>query len=417
MLGFEILTSKNEQDNTCYLCSATLLDYIMSLTEDFMDYNIQRGIVSNVYLDNLVDTVLQKRHIPPITLVVSSYSLKGKQLDVDEYKILDGLQRTYRLKVIWDTVMFLEKYVLTDKVIDFPELSKYQLSRRYGKGLRNFGSTTSILEKLIRFYKEAGLEDLKNCFNVPQWFEIWNNLSPEEEVEKMLILNAGHKPVSLKHQLELLFLNIIPHINEIKQNTGKDIELIRAKASLSSKKRSIGEIYFPHLISSALSFINGAPITTNTGLISEMQEDSTNNYKNYLNYSFLEGLTTFLFELDEYLVSIYGEEEGLQWISRETVSVGLFGALGKYVSLKAENDYYTPENVFLEFMNNLRASQDDILKIRDYNELRANLDLSRVNVGNVTKNAIFKGIFKLANSNFAEPIDWYTCFRGDKDAD
>lgn len=412
---FEILTSKEVKDNTCYFCAAPLKKYIESLNYDFMDYNIQRGIITNVYLDNLVDTVLKKGYIPPITLVINRYEKESNAINVQEYKILDGLQRTYRLKVIWDTLNYIEEKVLKD-IEEVVDLSKSQISRKYGKELRVLNSNTFILEKLLKRINEVGIEVVKNYFDVIQWFEIWDNLSPEEEVEKMLILNAGHKPVSLKHQLELVFLNIIPHIEKIKKETESSLELLREKEGYSKQKRKIGQLYFSHLISSALSFINEAPITTNTNLISKVQEDSL-DYKDFLNYEFLEALTLFLVELDNHLYSIYGEE-GLQWISRETVSVGLFGALGKYAILNSNREEFYAKNIFDEFIKSLEVAKEsgiDLLKINEYNVQRANLDLSKVNVGDVTKKAVYRGIFQLAKTNFTEAIDWEPCFRGDKD--
>lgn len=65
-----ILDSRTEGDSTCFLSSMSLEDYVGALPSSYRDYEVQREIVSNVYLDHLVDTVLNRRHIPPIVLVV-----------------------------------------------------------------------------------------------------------------------------------------------------------------------------------------------------------------------------------------------------------------------------------------------------------------------------------------------------------
>src|SRR5262245_22906579 len=106
-----ILDTREDDKGICYLCKFSLEEYIQGLPSTYRDYEIQREIVSNVYLDRLVDTVLSKRHIPPIVLVLgkNSFEKRGGTLSIDAFKILDGLQRTFRLKAIRETVDFCIK--------------------------------------------------------------------------------------------------------------------------------------------------------------------------------------------------------------------------------------------------------------------------------------------------------------------
>jgi len=87
-MDLHILSKKLEDGHACYLCEATLEEYISELPEDYYRYDIQRGIESNVYLDNLIDTVLKNRHIPPIVLVVENNDYQYRSDDVSAYKIL-----------------------------------------------------------------------------------------------------------------------------------------------------------------------------------------------------------------------------------------------------------------------------------------------------------------------------------------
>ena len=73
-----VLDSRDDGIGTCYLCRIALEDYVNGLPTDYQDYDIQREIVANVYLDHLVETVLNKRHIPPIVLVAERASIKKK---------------------------------------------------------------------------------------------------------------------------------------------------------------------------------------------------------------------------------------------------------------------------------------------------------------------------------------------------
>lgn len=128
----QILDTRVEAARTCYLCRITLEDYLTSLPRAYQDYDIQRGIVSNVYLDHLVQTVLDKKHIPPIVLVVDKGKfsiIKGNTaLSIKTFKILDGLQRTHRLKAIKDTVEFCKKRIPEDNGEPFNKFALWRLS-------------------------------------------------------------------------------------------------------------------------------------------------------------------------------------------------------------------------------------------------------------------------------------------------
>ncbi|MGG1593953.1 hypothetical protein [Terribacillus saccharophilus] len=412
----QILDKKKElNNNTCYLCTFSLRQYLESLPDDFMEYNIQRGIVSNIYLDNLIETVLKKGHIPLITLVSDEVKLDQEDnvLTISSFRILDGLQRTYKLKVIWDTILLLEEEY-NEEILN---LSKYQVSKKFRQPLREIDSSSTLIMKLIEYCKENSIEikKLKECFEVNQWFEVWENLSPEEEVEKMLILNAGHKQMSLKHQLELLFLNLLPIINEIGLKESSEFHLLREREitpASYSKRRKRGQFYFPHFISATLSFIEKDVITTNTNLIKKMQENE-NLYKElniYLNFDFIKEFVEFLVKLDILLYERYGES-GIQWISRETVMIGLFGALGK-ISYDNHTQIH-PEETLNEFLYHVREGNRDYLNIDGYNKSRSNIDIAKVNIGNITKTAVYEGIYNLVQSKFVEPINWENWFRGD----
>jgi hypothetical protein len=190
-----ILDTRKEGGGKCYLCKITLEDYVANLPKSYKDYEIQREIVPNVYLDHLVDTVLGRRHIPPIVLVVEDGDFRESsgELKIETFKILDGLQRTYRLKAIRSTI----DYVLSlDEREDFLSWTKFKLSKRFSEDLRGINSSTEVLRSILVFRAETDKAQLLKSFSENiQWFEVWAGLSAEDEVNKMLTLNAGHKSV------------------------------------------------------------------------------------------------------------------------------------------------------------------------------------------------------------------------------
>jgi hypothetical protein len=405
-----ILDTVHEDRSNCYLTKITLKDFVMSLSEEYREYEIQREIVTNTYLDNLIETVLQKRHIPPIVLVIDagSYQLNGSEIQISEFKILDGLQRTYRLKSIWETIQFFSNE-LNDSD-EFLSFNRLQLARKFSNKLERINSNSKILESIVKFYKDHVVNrknvSISDCFQVSQWFEVWSNLSPEQEVNKMLVLNAGHKPVKTQHQLELLFLNIIPII---KKAGLASFHLIREKESNStvfSKNRSKGQFHFSHLITSIMSLNEGKPITANVNLIHKTQSTDFNieDYSKYFNYDFLHGFITLLLALDDALLAVYSER-GIKWLAREVSLVGMFAALGKY----GTHNMLTPLELLDELQKKVVLNPLS-LNVIEFEKLRNSQDLSKINIGTVNKNAIYEGVFKLLSESLSE-INWAPYFK------
>jgi len=270
-----ILDSRKDGNGKCYLCKIMLEDYITSLPDTYQDYEIQREIVTNVYLDQLVETVLARRHIPPIVLVVEKGRFRETKatLEIDTFKILDGLQRTFRLKAIRSTIDYA---LQLDKNEDFISWTKYKLSKSFSNELRKINSTTEVLRAILVFKAGNNQAALLETFkNNPQWFEVWTGLSEDEEVKKMLVLNAGHKPVKTRHQLELLFLNLLPLL---RVGEGAEFQLVRERdisATQFSKAREIGSFHFAHIVASLLSLHEGKPISPSTSLIQAIQSSDS----------------------------------------------------------------------------------------------------------------------------------------------
>lgn len=409
-----ILDTRPEDRGVCYLCKATLAEYVASLPATYRQYDVQREIVANVYLDRLVDTVLNRRHIPPIVLVAeaNTFSLTPDQgtLALRSFKILDGLQRTYRLKAIRDTISFLEDRLADDAGI--VRLSKYQLSKRFGSDLRSVNSSTDILLALIQAKNAHPDRPLTDCFaNNHQWFEVWTGLNPEDEVRAMLVLNAGHKPVRLRHQLELLFLNLFPLLA-----APADFTLVRERetnATSFSKNRHRGEFHFAHVIAALLSLFEGRPVTTNAALIDDIQENEAGieRYVRVTDATFLRFFVDCLLRLDRRLEERYGNL-GILWMGREVSLTGFFGAVGKMCK--------DEPLAYIDKLNSLLGridSHPELLNLEAYERSRNTVELSKVNVGEINRRAIFNAIFDFATSAHPQPIIWTYYFGGIRDAE
>lgn len=402
-MKLNILDKRVEGEATCYLCRVNLLDYIESLPDDYKEWDVQRGIVSNKYLDTLIETVLERRHIPPLVLV--SEELNVTKGEIDTFRILDGLQRTYRLKLIKGSIDFIENELQKNE--SFLELSPSKLSRQYSSVITEKGGSINVVRRLLEIVRQNNIGFIMECLHDnEQWMEVWINLTPSEQVEKMLLLNAGHKAVNIKHQVELLFRTLYP---TIKSATDDKITLIREKEVSSirySKNRKTGEFHFSHIVSALVSLETGKPVTTNADFVQKIQNEQLDLD---FNYETIESTCKLLIRLDEKLADIYGEV-AVKWLGREVVLTGIMGAIGEYAinnKISLPTSLNIADEIFKINYNGLNIDKFDIA--------RNSLDLSKVNIGNVNKKAVFHAISSLINKE-VKIIDWNHYFLGGSNA-
>jgi len=404
----KVLDNRVDGGSECFLCRLTLEEYVTSLPTTYQDYDVQREIVSNVYLDHLVDTVLARKHIPPIVLVGSNHSRGGDELVIESFKILDGLQRTFRLQAISQTITYCLNRIINPQ--ETLEWNKFKFSRTFSADLRAFNSNTDVLRTIVQFLVANDSDALKKTFSEnQQWFEVWTGLSPDEEVRKMLVLNAGHKPVKTRHQLELLFLNLLP---TLRSGEGEKFRIVREREVSSpqfSKQRQIGSFHFAHIISSLLSLYEGKPVTPSTELIQELQtnDPAFEEYAQFINPEFLKDFVDFLVRLDQLLSDQYGEF-GILWMGREVSLAGLFGALG---SIAKNSD--RPHKEVMQQFSDLVENNLGTMNLEEFEEARNDLDLSKVNFGNVNRGAVFAAVQKLLTEQVPTKIDWRAYFGSD----
>jgi len=88
MLNLKILSTRDEinsgNKSVCYLCEGSLEEYVKSIPERYTEYDIQRGIVKNVYLDRLTKSILANKYIPPIVLIADKFDINGEILKIKE---------------------------------------------------------------------------------------------------------------------------------------------------------------------------------------------------------------------------------------------------------------------------------------------------------------------------------------------
>lgn len=392
-----ILDRIEEGAAICLLCKATLAQYVENLPEDFRDFYIQRGIVTNRFLDNLWDTISKRRHIPPIVLVSESLPPgegAGNSFTLgSNFKVLDGLQRSHRLKEIWDTLAFIK-----NNFVDDEQVSAARLARQFASVLREKSLNPQIFQKAIEA-ERSGIE-LDHLFTGNTiWLEIWFGLSEAQKIQKMLVLNAGHKSVNIKHQVELIFWSNFELLSS-RLYPGVIVREKDKSSTTYSKAREPGEFHFAHLISAFVSLAEGRTITTNaefSATQSFSSETSSDDALLHIDNDLLTGFAETLKLLDSALRS----ELGVRWLGREVVLVGIFGAIGAFASKEPGTKIET-----LLVFNSRIAEFKDVLNLIEFERWRNSLELSKVNIGNVNKTAVFNATVAFLKGNIVGPIDW-----------
>lgn len=72
-MRIEILDKRIKDDKSWFLGRISLWDYLSAVSVDNFEFDIQRGIVKNRYLDSILSSISNKEPIPPITITTDKY--------------------------------------------------------------------------------------------------------------------------------------------------------------------------------------------------------------------------------------------------------------------------------------------------------------------------------------------------------
>ena len=357
---------------------------------DNYEFEIQRGIVKNRYLDSILDSIYKKEVIPPITITTNEFELTEDNysliIDKGKFNILDGLQRTYRL--------WLYKEIAEIATSNMDLFGEYDIKTIVSKLKDNkyyFPGVIPIIQikELLNTYKDI------NVSKIPQIYEefdiylyIWSNLCEKDIVNKMLILNAGQRKVSINHQYELMFLQVLKDMH-----IPNNIKLIREKdskyGSVRIGNREIGEYIFSSTIIGIQSLIEGRPIRLSPDNIEIGVEDnyiSKDKVDRFFNQPFLNIYFNSLIDLDISL-NKYGNDYK-KWFVKDTTISGIMGAIGAYL-----------KDIYIDYSNNYKCvinslcqkiNESDCFNIQDFYIEYNLLSSTKINIGDKVRDAIFK---------------------------
>lgn len=350
VLGF---TKDLRSDTYVVYAKAFIDDYLELVGDNFDDFEIQRKREKYKAYHRMKKDIIAGALLPPITLAIKPKHVK-KMIRIieedanfeklenalcksDQVNILDGLQRTYILKEIKsDGVVFKEKQSL-----------------------------------LLEFWLEKEVKHL---------------------IYRLIVLNAGQKPMSMRHQVELLFATIKEKLEE----EIDDLEIYVEKEN--GRRNRPGKYAFVRLVNAYQAFITKTTEIKKENVIAQqlaeesvLDSDEDSLDKDF--YNFKEYLKIYV-ALDQEVFRIYSKESaissGMNWLSDENVITSFFAALGDFGI--NENRIERIDQALQTLINKLREEdEEDPLGLIAFDKIRSGFNPKKENIGYSTRKLLMNG--------------------------
>ncbi len=233
--------------------------------------------------------------------------------------------------------------------------------------------------------------------------EIWINIAFFPLAYRMLLLNAGQRPMSMKHQIDILSSGLAKDLQDL-----PGIEIMKLK----DHKRRVhpGQFHLATLAQAFQAWMQRSPNVDRTNLVVEtmvvdealdslgidLTADGGNQRDGFRQF------VDWMLQLDRAL----GEEKN-RFFANETVVLGFAAAIG----FAHKND--TLQERLPVAMNKLITEvQDDpgdALGVVTFDQIRRSIDTKRSNVGEATRGLVFRAVREYIMQNgTSSMIDCWT---------
>ncbi len=244
--------------------------------------------------------------------------------------------------------------------------------------------TNAIKQTLIELDESAQRDFLLGKLRV----EIWLNIPFGALAYRMLLLNAGQKPMSIKHQVEILSMKLNEELSSI-----EDIDII---TTISSQRRTQrGQFQLAKLSQMFQAWLQGQPNLDLRNLV--MEQLLTESAIDVLGSSLIgerpnqekDAFKRFVEWLVKIDTKLPNSDSSFQFLSNETVLQGIGAAVGA----SERNTVLKPrmEKGLKNLLDQLESdANSDPLGIATFDEIRKGIDAAKVNVGQATRDMVFR---------------------------
>lgn len=351
-----ISSTKDLRTNTNVLyAQVDLIDYINIVGKNFDRFEIQRPRQKHKAYGRMQSDIEKGALLPAMTLavnpkVVDKYIKLWEENKLDQLKnllyhskniyILDGLQRTY---------------IIND-----------------------------LIENNVKFKRAQKL-----------LLEIWLEPNIKHLIYRLIVLNAGQKPMSMRHQVELLFMTMQDKLSE----EINELELFKEKDE--TRRNAPKKFPFDRIVTAYYCFLTKSPEEKRENIVvKQMNElEVFNSSEADLSKTFFD-FTKFLKEyvaLDVEIFRIYEKftEEGIKspknWLAEDNVINSFFAAIAQYNT--------TPilakrvERALKKMLSDLKKAKQksDPFALKVLSEIRQGINPKKENVGFATRRLLTNG--------------------------
>lgn len=216
--------------------------------------------------------------------------------------------------------------------------------------------------------------------------ELWINIPFGALAYRMLLLNAGQKPMSIRHQVEILSMKLQEELSPIPG--------ITILTSVEGRRRTQqGQFHLAKLAQAFQAWLQGQPSVDLKNLVMEqlLAESAIETLGASVQNSSRAGSNDNFVEFVKWLVDVDRSlsPQHMVFLANETVIQGIAAAVGsadKNAVLKERKD-----RALIKLLEEVRNQPDgDHLGIESFNSLRQGIDPSRANVGQATRDMVYR---------------------------
>jgi len=357
MTSLKILAStKDLRTNTHVLyAQIDIADYITMVGKDFDRFEIQRPRQKHKAYERMQSDIEKGALLPTITLAINPKVVNAYIKLWEENKIAALIDKLHLSKNIYILDGLQRTYIIND-----------------------------LLEKGIKIKKGQKI-----------FVEIWLEKEIKHLIYRLIVLNAGQKPMSMRHQVELLFVTMLDKLSE----EITDLEVFREK---DETRRTIPKKFpFDRIVTAYYCFLTKSPEEKRENIVVQQMNELEifNSDEDVLSDSFF-AFTKYLkeyVEIDQQVFRIY---EGLvepeikspkNWLAEDNVINSFFAAIAQY-----STDAALAKRVNLamkKLLSDLKKAKakTDPLSLKVLSQIRQGINPKRENVGFATRRLLTNG--------------------------
>lgn len=270
----------------------------------------------------------------------------------------------------------------------------------------------NILDGLQRTYIIKDLQDEGVELNADQTLhlEFWLEESINNLVYRIIVLNAGQKPMSMRHQIELLFSTLKQRL----EDKIPSLEIYRERDQ--TRRRRSRKFALDRLASAYQSYITRSPEVSRENVVAQQiieadamdasEEELTTEFN-----SFLRLLARYC-DLDDHVCRIYVQQDdegemptGANWFGSENVLQSFFAANSQYAVSELQKT--RSDKALDHLLSTLAASSqgDDPLGLRRLLEIQQGFNPRKVNIGAATRKLLMNGFKELMRNEGETPLE------------